>query len=639
MSRKVRASLGGCRTVNEYVDRKVRLLDTAERSFSALFEMMFSEENNVMYEESRSYRLIRRTYGEVKREILARSAAMHRLLGDLPGDAVVGIYMENSLDWIETFWCVLRCGFRPLLMNLRLGGDRLADALASSGARAVISDGKRFDLPAFTPADFPPEGEFAAAAFGSEILLMSSGTSERLKLCAYSAEEFFCQIRGSGSIIRESRRIKQHYDGSLKLLTFLPFYHIFGLVAVYIWFTFFSRTLVRLNDLSPDTILATVRRHKVTHIFAVPLFWEKVRDAAMKGIRRRGPETAAKFEKGMKISRALGDSPAGRLFSAAAFREVRQKMFGSSVRFMITGGSRIDPAALEFFNAVGYHLADGYGMTEIGITSVELSERRSVRCAGFVGRPMEGVSYRISDEGHLLVSGGVVARRILSGGEPVPLGEWFDTMDLAECVGGRYRILGRADDMIVSRSGENLHPTVAEEALSVPGVRGLCLVGADVPALLVSVSKYASAEELSALEAELRKKADAAHLTGQIGRTFFTTDDLIAPGEFKLNRARLLADYTEGRLTPAGVTAVRAQAGERGSVAAFIADRFAEALGRDASGIPDDADFFADLGGSSLDYLGVIAALQDEFDIPFPASGDGSAATVEGLAAIILGKD
>ena len=33
---------------------------------------------------------------------------------------------------------------------------------------------------------------------------------------------------------------------------------------------------MQLNDLSPSTIVNTIRRHKVTHVFAVPLFWEKV---------------------------------------------------------------------------------------------------------------------------------------------------------------------------------------------------------------------------------------------------------------------------------------------------------------------------------------------------------------------------
>ena len=60
----------------------------------------------------------------------------------------------------------------------------------------------------------------------------------------------------------------------MKLLMFLPLFHIFGLVASYFWFAFFGRTFVFLSDYSPNTILSTIRRHKVTHLFAVPLLWD-----------------------------------------------------------------------------------------------------------------------------------------------------------------------------------------------------------------------------------------------------------------------------------------------------------------------------------------------------------------------------
>jgi acyl-CoA synthetase (AMP-forming)/AMP-acid ligase II len=75
------------------------------------------------------------------------------------------------------------------------------------------------------------------------------------------------------------------YNGSIKQLAFLPFYHIFGLFAVYYWFAFFGRTFVFLKDYSPDTIARTCRRHEVTHIFAVPLLWHTVEEKIQKGVR------------------------------------------------------------------------------------------------------------------------------------------------------------------------------------------------------------------------------------------------------------------------------------------------------------------------------------------------------------------
>ena len=59
------------------------------------------------------------------------------------------------------------------------------------------------------------------------------------------------------------------------------------------------------------------------HIFGVALFWESVYSQGMSGIKARGEKTVAKFEKGLRISRIIGDVPLlGSLFSKIAFREV-----------------------------------------------------------------------------------------------------------------------------------------------------------------------------------------------------------------------------------------------------------------------------------------------------------------------------
>ena len=59
------------------------------------------------------------------------------------------------------------------------------------------------------------------------------------------------------------------------------------------------------------------------------------------------------------------------------------------------------------------------------------------------------------------------------------------------------------------------------------------------------------------------------------------------------------------------------------------------ALGRPEDEIGYDADFFADLGGSSLDYFSLIAGLRDEFGVSF-TSGDMSRSTVRQLHDYII---
>lgn len=636
-------TLGGYNSINAFVEAKLKKYSGSKRDFAALFELMFSEGENIMFEESLGYRVKKTTYAQAKADVLRRAETLKNILGEQKQNAAVGIYMENSLEWIEVFWAVLRCGFRPLLLNMRLDDDTLEYALKVCEAAAVISDEKEFSVRTVKACDVVlADRDIDGGEFGTEIFVMSSGTSATIKICAYTAEEFYWQIKGSYSIIKKCGQVKKHYEGELKLLTFLPFYHIFGLVAVYIWFAFFSRTFVRLNDMQPDTITNTIKRHKVTHVFAVPLFWEKVCEQALRTIKERGEDTYNKFQKGMGISRKIGDVPLlGNLFSRLAFKEVRENMFGDSIRFMITGGSCISPEIIEFFNAIGYRLADGYGMTEIGITSLELSGNKKRLKSCSVGLPMDGIEYKINADGELLVRGKAMAGYIIENGEKNPNSGWFNTHDLAEFDGKCYRISGRKDDLIIAPNGENLNPNLIEQKLICPGVRGVCLIGFDdkgktVPALVVSVSKYVSAERLEQIKQEIRQRLASLRLAGQIQRIVFVEDSLLKGDEFKLNRSRISKEYANDSLTEVNPEKQREE-GADDEISRNITKLFAIALNKPESEIGYTADFFLDEGGTSLDYLAVISQLREEYKVPFP-TGDGGLNSVKGLHLYIKEK-
>ena len=612
--------LGQHKTIKDFVRSKLRAFEEQGLSMETLFSLMFQEKENIMYERSAGYRIESFSYGEVEKRIKARALSLSKLLSDVAPGSVIGLSMDNSLSWIECFWAILLCGFRPLLINLRLSQEPVEGAIRDCDVQAVVSDGRTYSVRTILCDEIEPvEEPFTPGEFGKEIIVMTSGTSRHVKLCAYSAEELFYQIKGSYGIIRECNTVKRHYQDRLKLLTFLPFYHVFGLVAVYIWFSFFSRTFVELKDMKPDTITGTVRRHHVTHLFAVPLFWETVYTQARKTIRLRGEETERKFEKAMALRDKLGDSALGALFTRAAFKEVRENLFGDSIRFMITGGSSISKETMRFFNSIGYHLADGYGMSEIGITSLELSKKPSILNEGYIGKPMDGVEYRINDDGELEVKGKAIACYIIEDGEIKIIDTvFFNTHDLAVCENGHYKILGRKDDLIVGISGENLNPNLIEPQLKLKDVNEICLIGADdgvnaVPTLVVSVNRFISEDKLTALDHSLKKQLEEMRLNSEIKRILYVSDRLIVGDEFKLNRLRLKQQLEENGFHE--VKPLGKDEGLQDALAKRLREFFAAALDRSAEDIADSADFFLDLGGTSLDYFGMIAAMENEFSV------------------------
>jgi len=629
---------------------KLRKLEECGPHFEGIFELMFSERENIFYEKSEGYRIRKITYGESRDRILRRAEMLEKLLSDVPKDAVIGIYMDNNLTWLELFWTVLCAGYSPLLMNLRLDDAALEQAIRSADVKAVLSNGKTFSVRTISPdqvagSEGTPEKKIESGSFGTVFYVMSSGTSSHVKICGYTAAELFSLIKDSADIVRNCRRIKMHCNGELKLLTFLPFYHIFGLVAVYMWFAFFSRTFVELGDMSPRTLLTTIKRHKVTHIFAVPLFWDTVYEQAVRTIGERGEKTSARFEKGLRLSVKLGGTGFGRIFRKLAMKEVRDGLFGESIAFMITGGGHIRREVLEFFNGIGYHLANGYGMTEIGISSVEQSEDLKTLCSGSVGRPMTSMEYKVDESGELIVRGTAMSRFIITDGEKTENTGWFHTHDLAEEKNGRYYILGRQDDLMVGASGENLNPNLYEERLRLPNVKNVCLIDAAQgkralaeegtepsvsaePVLLVSLNRYLAKETLQALDAALKEKLREMNLAAEVRGIVYVSDELIQGEEFKLNRARLAKDYAAGRLHTLDPETGNAPE-EHDALLERIRALYAEALGKEIGEIGYTEDFFLDAGGTSLDYFAMVSELQKEFGVVFPVQEGKSLNTLK----------
>lgn len=633
--------------IDALVNYKIGLFENRKKSFESLFDIMFMQEECIMYEKTDGYKIIKTTYGQCKKDIYTISKALSKVLSTYKTDTMVGIYMQNSLEWIEIFWGLMMCGYKPLLMNTRLDKGTLNKVLDTHKVVAVISDGEEFSVPTYNVAEIltrKEEGE-VVARWADELIVMSSGTSENVKLCVYNGESFYYQLCNSVNIIKECKDIKKHYEGQLKLLTFLPFYHIFGLAAVYMWFGFFSRTFVQLNDLSADTLLNTIRKHKVTHIFAVPLLWNKVYEAAIKKIKARGEKTYNTAMKGLRLAEKLDFCPPlAKAFSKKAFKEVRENLFGESISFLIAGGSSISPEVMKFFNGVGYTMADGFGMSEVGITSVETSSKAKVRNSCSVGKPFMHAEYKLSEEGELLVRGKCTAIKIISadGEQKLSSKEWFHTKDLAQEINGRYYILGRKDDMIVCKTGENLNPDRVEALLDIPGAVKVCLIARRndnkdaVPVLLVQVSQYASRERVNKVRDAARATLRDNKLDGTINEIVITSTSLMGENDFKLNRKKLVRMYANKQFT---VIDTEIDNEEEFQYPKALVDNikksFAEALSVEEDKITLDSHFFYDLDGSSLDYMSMLAELQKEFEISFSTEEEKSLVTVKEFCSYI----
>ena len=189
----------------------------------------------------------------------------------------------------------------------------------------------------------------------------------------------------------------------------------------------------------------------MTHIFAVPLLW----DSLARGIRAEAAKAGRSeaLEKGVRLSLALQDfcPPLGRLLVPRIMKGVREKTLGNSIRFCISGGGKCGKDTGRTVNGCGYHLENGYGMTEIGIACVTLEKKASRRTCETVGKLFPSLESKLDAQGRLLVRGDSCYAARYAGGKRIPRDPdaWFDTGDcFTRNEKGEYTVSGRSDDLI-----------------------------------------------------------------------------------------------------------------------------------------------------------------------------------------------
>ena len=147
--------------------------------------------------------------------------------------------------------------------------------------------------------------------------------------------------------------------------------------------------------------------------------------------------------------------------------------------------------------------------------------------------------------------------------------------------------------------------------------------------LLVQVSKYATAERINNIRKALDERLLELKLAGTINEIIFTAQPLMGENEFKLNRHRLSRLYNEGKLELIAMDKMAAESAEVSEeLLNEVKSIFAEALSISENELNEDAHFFFDLDGSSLDYLSITADIQRKYEISFHQSEEGNLVTV-----------
>ncbi len=592
------------------------------------------------------------------------ASKLSQRLSELPTNSVVALKLKNNPKWPFLFWAILMCGYVPLLIDAKLPKDNTENLIEQGKVKAIVTgETCEYSIPTInyeTLSSLKVNYKFAAR-WADEIIFCSSGTTGNVKLMVFNGRNICHQI-GAAIDVPESNG-ELMYPDDVNILSIIPFHHIFGFVAVFLWYSFFGKNLVFVRDLSPKEIFNTCQKCDVTHVYSVPLFWDSI---AQNIIRKADLEGEKKSEILSKMiaynTHKITEKEAGLAASSVALKTVQDQLLGHKIRFCISGGGYINNETLNVINGIGYPLYNGYGMTEVGVTSVELSYKVEYRLKGSIGRPFHDVEYKLINTtkrhpnvGELLIRSPIThVREIIGGVEQEPDLEdgWLHTGDIAKVdETGFYFIKGRIKDVIINENGENVYPDEIESYFrEIEHVSNVCVIG---------VRKGRSQHETITCILELNNDVDDdiletikkrcleinTTLTNEkrVGDFLIFKDRLPLTSSMKVKRfevKELLKIKPKAFLTFDDKKEVKDFEGydkkDVEPVVKAVRKIFSKTLLLPVVKIGDDDHWINNLGGDSMSYIELITSINEKFNIEIPEEKYAVLATVNDFAECIL---
>lgn len=260
-------------------------------------------------------------------------------------------------------------------------------------------------------------------------------------------------------------------EPTLRVISFLPFSHIFERVACYGYMAFGVSVYFNRTKESFAHDFETVRPHFCT---AVPRVLEIMYDFMLDQSTQQSLVKRKLITWAMNVGRQFHPGLikpwlAIRLFFARILVLSKwRKRLGGRIRYIVVGAASLRPEIGKLFSAAKIQVVEGYGMTE---TSPFISTNRfepGLNRFGTVGLPIPGITIRIDEpdengEGEIQVRGDNVMKGYFKQPEVTAAAftedGWFRTGDVGTLDGkGFLKITDRKKDIFKTSTGKYIAP-------------------------------------------------------------------------------------------------------------------------------------------------------------------------------------
>jgi acyl carrier protein len=641
-----------------------KLLADGKRSFRGIYETAMalhaSEKACIYFDEDGKKKSYDYASYAARTDYLAKR--LSTLLKNIPAGSIVALKLKNSPLWPLLFWALEQNGHPVLLIDARLERPNASNLLRQAGANAIIANEEDpYAIPTFKVNEIrnAAEDPLFRPDWADEAYFCSSGTTGDIKIMIMNGAAFAAQIAAAADFPKENLVLLN--EGRERILAMVPFHHIFGFATVFIWFTFYGKTLVYPDSLSSKDLLFAIRKGQVTHILSVPMFYDEVAQTVIRTADLKGPKAKKILEKKLAFAtKQIGKKEAGLASLPFLERLLKRQVFGPQVVFCISGGGYLTPKTAAVMNGLGYPLYNGYGMTEIGIVSVELSDRVEERLKCSIGHPFHGVSFKIvpfeagnAGEGELYVRSPMMHCAEIVGGQrretSFPDG-WFPTGDVAAVDdAGRYYLRGRRKDTIIKSNGENVYPDEIEtyfqgiKRVNNAIVVGVPFEGGEKTFLVVELANAVQEAELPTIQAEIEAINASLPPAKRVDEVLIAKKSLPLANGMKVKRFLIRDEIMKGSkdLMPFGaqreaVSFEGFDQREAQETMAKVRRVFSSSLLLPEFQIGDDDVWTTDLGGDSMSYVAMVKDLEETFGLSIPTDRYGKLATVRDFTHEIL---
>jgi long-chain acyl-CoA synthetase len=446
-------------------------------------------------------------------DVMAARTAAWLSVATISREDRCAILAENDAHWCAAYLGVLRLGAVAVPLDTAYKATQIATLMVDSGVRimftslrylATVRQGRELsgrtdvtivllhgaadDVASFEAivsgpdAGSPPVPPCPCGPGDPAVILYTSGTTSDPKGVVLTHGNLLAEREGALSVVSVSEQDC--------VLGVLPLFHALAQMANLLLPFSVGARVVFLESVNTSELLRGLAERGVTIFVCVPQFFYLIHQRVMQEVTKASTPKRLMFRGLLAANGALrrvGLNAGPLIFSRV------HRVLGGSMRILITGGSRFDPAIGADLFRLGFNILQAYGLTETSGAATIV--RPGDSHLDSVGQVLPNAAIKVlapetADEealdGEVLVRGPIVMAGYFNRPDATAAAirdGWFYTGDLGRIDGeGRLTITGRKKEIIVLSNGKNIYPEEIEAHYrQSPIIEELCVLGLTRP--------------------------------------------------------------------------------------------------------------------------------------------------------------